>query len=392
MTKSNLVRFVSIVFSICRRTPSLLDGVVRTSRRTFSVTISPRRGLLLTIHGRRLPVKKGTVVGVLVANIGLEASDQLEVMRLHVDAALEALVDDEIQNGAGQVAELCASMLLAGGKRLRPLLILLAHEIAGGEDVEEVMPLALAFEMIHTATLVHDDINDEASLRRGVETIHTRAGLAKAVIAGDWLFVQGFGLGGRYDENIVRLMAKCCADIAVAEFHQLDHVLNLATSPEDYLSIVRGKTAGPFAAGCHGAGLVAGLTDQQAAGLGRFGMELGIAFQLVDDLLDLRGDERMGKPRGADVLEGKMTLPLIHALTLSHGKERQRLAQLIESFSDEHFEELMQLLDRSSSLTYAEILVKTHLERAVLELDAFPESQAKSLMLHITGYVMERHM
>ena len=392
MTKSNLVRFVSIVFSICRRTPSLLDGVVRTSRRTFSVIISPRRGLLLTIHGRRLPVKKGTVVGLLVANIGLEASDQLEVMRLHVDAALEALVDDEIQNGAGQVAELCASMLLAGGKRLRPLLILLAHEIAGGEDVEEVMPLALAFEMIHTATLVHDDINDEASLRRGVETIHTRAGLAKAVIAGDWLFVQGFGLGGRYDENIVRLMAKCCADIAVAEFHQLDHVLNLATSPEDYLSIVRGKTAGPFAAGCHAAGLVAGLTEQQAAGLGRFGMELGIAFQLVDDLLDLRGDERMGKPRGADVLEGKMTLPLIHALTLSHGKERQRLAQLIESFSDEHFEELMQLLNRSSSLTYAEILVKTHLERAVLELDAFPESQAKSLMLHITGYVMERHM
>ena len=327
-----------------------------------------------------------------MASIGLEASDQLEVMRLHVDAALEALVDDEIQNGAGQVAELCASMLLAGGKRLRPLLILLAYEIAGGEDVEEVMPLALAFEMIHTATLVHDDINDEASLRRGVETIHTRAGLAKAVIAGDWLFVQGFGLGGRYDENIVRLMAKCCADIAVAEFHQLDHVLNLATSPEDYLSIVRGKTAGPFAAGCHAAGLVAGLTEQQAAGLGRFGMELGIAFQLVDDLLDLRGDERMGKPRGADVLEGKMTLPLIHALTLSHGKERQRLAQLIESFSDKHFEELMQLLDRSSSLTYAEILVKTHLERAVLELDAFPESQAKSLMLHITDYVMQRHV
>ena len=389
--KSNLLRFVSIVFSICRRTPSLFDGVVRTSRRTFSVIISPRRGLLLTLQGRRLPVKKGTVVGSIVANIGLEASDQLEVMRLHVDAALEALVEDEIEQGAGQVAELCASMLLAGGKRLRPLLILLAHEIAGGQDTEEVMPLALAFEMIHTATLVHDDINDEAGLRRGVETIHTRAGLAKAVIAGDWLFVQGFGLGGRYDEHIVRLMAKCCADIAVAEFHQLDHVLNLATSPEDYLAIVRGKTAGPFAAGCQAAGLVAGLSDEQAAGLGRFGMELGIAFQLVDDLLDLRGDERMGKPRGADVLEGKMTLPLIHALTLSHGKERQRLATLIESFSDEHFDELMQLLDRSDSLSYAEILVKTHLERAVLELDAFPESQAKSLMLHITGYVMARH-
>ena len=157
-------------------------------------------------------------------------------MSLHVDAALEALVEEELENDAGQVAELCASMLLAGGKRLRPLLILLAHEIAGGQDADEVMPLALAFELIHTATLVHDDINDEASMRRGVETIHSQSrSCAKAVIAGDWLFVQGFGLGGRYEENIVRLMAKCCADIAVAEFHQLDHVLNLATSPEDYL-------------------------------------------------------------------------------------------------------------------------------------------------------------
>jgi len=327
-----------------------------------------------------------------VASIELEASDQLEVMRLHVDAALEALVEEELANGAGQVAHLCASMLLAGGKRLRPLLILLAHEIAGGEDAEEVMPLALAFELIHTATLVHDDINDEASTRRGVQTIHTQAGLAKAVIAGDWLFVQGFGLGGRYEENIVRLMAKCCADIAVAEFHQLDHVLNLATSPEDYLAIVRGKTAGPFASGCHAAGLVAGLTEAQASGLGRFGMELGVAFQLVDDLLDLRGDERMGKPRGADVLEGKMTLPLIHALTLSHGKERVRLADIIENFDDGDFDELMSLLNRSESLTYAELLVRTHLERAVLELDAFPDSHAKNLMLHVTNYVMDRHL
>ena len=187
-------------------------------------------------------------------------------------------------------------------------------------------------------------------------------------------------------------MAKCCADIAVAEFHQLDHVLNLATSPEDYLSIVRGKTAGPFASGCHAAGLVAGLSNEQASGLGRFGMELGVAFQLVDDLLDLRGDERMGKPRGADVIEGKMTLPLIHALTLSHGKERTRLAEIIEQFTDDNFDELMVLLNRSDSLTYAELLVRTHLERAVLELDAFPDSQAKNLMLHVTNYVMDRHL
>ena len=168
-------------------------------------------------------------------------------------------------------------------------------------------------------------------------------------------------------------------------------MLNLATSPEDYLSIVRGKTAGPFASGCYAAGLVAGLEEEQARGLERFGMELGIAFQLVDDLLDLRGDDRMGKPRGADVYEGKMTLPLIHALTLSHGHHRQRLSELIEAFSDEDFDELMQLLERSSSMEYAEILVRTHLERAQAELDRFPDSEAKDMMMLITNVVKDRH-
>ena len=112
-------------------------------------------------------------------------------------------------------------------------------------------PSPSLLELIHTATLVHDDINDEAQQRRGIPTIHANAGQAKAVIAGDWLFVQGFGLGGRYSAQIVSIIARCCANIAVSEFHQLDHVLNLATSPEDYLSIVRGKTAGPFASGCY---------------------------------------------------------------------------------------------------------------------------------------------
>ncbi len=315
----------------------------------------------------------------------------LQTMREEVNVALADLIEDEVQRGAGEVALEAGRVLNAGGKRLRPLLFLLAYRLAGGTKQDDVMPLALAFELIHTATLVHDDINDEAQQRRGIPTIHAKAGQAKAVIAGDWLFVQGFALGGRYSEQIVTVIARCCADIAVSEFHQLDHVLNLATSPEDYLSIVKGKTAGPFAAGCYAAGLVAGLPEPQAKALETFGMELGIAFQLVDDLLDLRGDERMGKPRGADVYEGKMTLPLIHALTLSHGHHRERLSEVIEHFSDDDFDELMALLNRSNSLEYAEILVRTHLERAQAALDAFPDSEAKSMMRHITDFVKTRH-
>mgnify|MGYP005704629633 FL=1 len=229
-----------------------------------------------------------------VRSDGETLSSALESMREDVNQALLDLIQSEIEAGAGEVAVEAGRVLNAGGKRLRPLLFLLAYQVAGGTRLDDVMPLALAFELIHTATLVHDDINDEAQQRRGIPTIHAQAGQAKAVIAGDWLFVHGFALGGRYSEQIVSVIARCCANIAVSEYHQLDHVLNLATSPEDYLSIVRGKTAGPFASGCYAAGLVAGLEGDEAEALERFGMELGIAFQLVDDLLDLRGDERMG--------------------------------------------------------------------------------------------------
>ena len=318
-----------------------------------------------------------------MASESLQANDRLESMRLHFNAELQLFIETEIENGAGDVAKLCGEVLLAGGKRIRPLLILLAHEIAGGVDSEEVMSLALSFELIHTATLVHDDINDQASHRRGVETIHSKEGIAKGIIAGDWLFARGFGIGGKHEENVVNLISKCCADIAISEFDQLDHILDLKTSPEDYLDIVRGKTAGPFAAGCEAAGLVAGLRDDEAKKLGQFGMELGIAFQLVDDLLDLRGDEEMGKPRGADVLEGKMTLPLIHSLTILHGIEREQLADILNNFSDDRWQELTTLLVKSGSFEYVEQLIMNHLDRALSHLDLLPESNAKNLMKDI---------
>ena len=318
-----------------------------------------------------------------MASESLQANDRLESMRLHFNAELQLFIETEIENGAGDVAKLCGEVLLAGGKRIRPLLILLAHEIAGGVDSEEVMSLALSFELIHTATLVHDDINDQASHRRGVETIHSKEGIAKGIIAGDWLFARGFGIGGKHEENVVNLISKCCADIAISEFDQLDHILDLKTSPEDYLDIVRGKTAGPFAAGCEAAGLVAGLRDDEAKKLGQFGMELGIAFQLVDDLLDLRGDEEMGKPRGADVLEGKMTLPLIHSLTILHGIEREQLADILNNFSDDRWQELTTLLVKSGSFEYVEQLIMNHIDRALNHLDLLPESNAKNLMKDI---------
>jgi geranylgeranyl pyrophosphate synthase len=318
------------------------------------------------------------------------ALDTLEGLRDIINANLEALIEEQCVIH-GEVAEVSGRILLAGGKRLRPILVHLAYELAGGQNLDEIMPLSLASEFIHTATLVHDDINDEALTRRGEKTMHALVGQPKAIIGGDWLFVQGFGLGGRYRKEVVDVMASFCSRLASAEFSQLDHVLDLSTSPEDYLEIVKGKTAGPFAAGCQGAALVANASESECQALFDFGLELGIAFQLVDDLLDIRGDERMGKPRGADIYEGKMTLPLIHALTLLHGEQRVRLAEIIRDFNDSLFDELISLLESAESLRYSEILINNHLERALQHISIFEECEAKQLLKHVVEMVQNRH-
>jgi len=319
-----------------------------------------------------------------------EALDKIDAIRDLVNANLEAIIEEQ-SSVFGNVAEVAGQVVLAGGKRIRPIMVILAYELAGGDDVDQIIPFAMSNEFIHTASLVHDDINDESLTRRGHDTIHAKYGQSKAIIAGDWLFSQGFGLGGRYDENVVDVMAHYCSRLASAEFTQIDHILDLATSPEDYLDIVSGKTAGPFAAGCKGAGLIANADEIACEKLFEFGMQIGIAFQLVDDLLDIRGDERMGKPRGSDIYEGKMTLPIIHALTILHGDQRVRFAEILHNFQDSLFDELISLLNFGDSLNYTEILIQNHLERAIENLEFFPECDAKQLLKHLVDMVQNRH-
>ena len=308
---------------------------------------------------------------------------QLTKMRDIVDEALEDFVQEKMTSSQAPAMGLAREVLLAGGKRYRPVLALLAFEAAGGEEISEVMDLALSAEIIHTATLVHDDIYDSSKTRRGKPTLHASHGLAHGIIGGDYLFVLGFGLGGKYDARIVERMADTCANIASGELLQHEHIGNLATTPEDYYSIIDGKTAGPFATACSCAAIIAGASSEVINSLEEFGWEVGRAFQLVDDLLDLTGDEKMGKPRGSDVHEGKMTLPIIHALTMLHGIEREQLADILQNFSDDRWNELVSLLSSAGSFEYSEQLIENHVNRALRKLESLPESDASKLMAEV---------
>jgi geranylgeranyl pyrophosphate synthase len=169
--------------------------------------------------------------------------------------------------------------------------------------------------------------------------------------------------------------------VASGEILQLSHIGDLSTKPEDYYEIIDGKTAGPFATACSCAAIVVGPHEELVEPMWNYGMEMGRAFQLVDDLLDLIGDETTGKPRGTDVHEGKMTLPIIHALTVMHGAERAQLADVLTNFNDSRLRELTDLLDRAGSFDYSRLLISNHVGRAVESLGALPDSDAKRLLI-----------
>ena len=308
----------------------------------------------------------------------------LESVRDFVDEALENIVLERLSStGEGPAMALARDVLLAGGKRYRPILALLAFEAAGGTDLEGMVDLAITAELIHTATLVHDDIYDQSKTRRGRPAIHAAHGISHGIIAGDYLFVLAFERGGRYEARIVERMAAACSRVATGELLQLKHIGDLGTKPEDYYAIIDGKTAGMFATVCSCAAIFAGASEDCVDSMEAYGTELGRAFQLVDDLLDLTGDPSIGKPRGTDVQEGKMTLPIIHALTMLHGVEREQLADVLTNFGDDRSQELIGLLEKAGSFDYSRQLISNHVERALGHLHQMPASNARDLMAEI---------
>jgi octaprenyl-diphosphate synthase len=215
----------------------------------------------------------------------------------------------------------------AGGKRLRPTVTILAYKALGGRDVRKIVDIAAGFELIHSATLIHDDINDGGSTRRGRVTVYKKFGLHDAIVTGDFLFAKAFQLGGTYDKTVVETTADACAALAEGEILQNRYRHKKDLTIDTYLQVAERKTAQPIKAGAMVGGYLAGGSSEEIASLGKYGLDLGIAFQIGDDILDFTGDEKKtGKMVGNDLKEGNLTLPSLLAIKSSDDAKKAILA------------------------------------------------------------------
>ena len=281
----------------------------------------------------------------------------------------------------------------SGGKRIRPAVLLMAARLTGYQG-ERAILYAAVVEFIHTATLVHDDIIDESELRRGRLAVHSRWGNDITVLLGDYLYIKSMALALTYDTlDIVRLLCDVTLRMIEGELYQLTKNGDADITEEQHFDIIRRKTAYLFGGCAQIGGMLGKVSEEQAQALREYGFNLGIAFQLVDDLLDFTGDaEALGKPIGADLREGKMTLPLIHLLQQREEVGERIVRDIIasRSVSEAQWSALLRLLKEHRSTDYAYRRASEFAERAKKPLYAFPPSSERNALLALPDYVLSR--
>ncbi len=279
----------------------------------------------------------------------------------------------------------------AGGKRLRPAMLILAAESVNG-DIKKVLPAAFSIELVHNFTLIHDDIIDQDTLRRGAPTVHVKWGLPAAILAGDTLYSKAFEILASVDADsdrivqCLKVLANICADICEGQWMDMTFVGSAEVSEADYMEMVEKKTAVLFAASTLIGGILSGCTEEEADAFWEIGRTTGLGFQIRDDVLDLiTPKERLGKNRGSDLIEGKKTLIAIHAL-----KKGVELEHLTRGASEEEIDAVVQKLHESGSIDYA--MKKAHqlVEKGKAKLDVLPDSRAKELLKELAEYMVTR--
>lgn len=280
-----------------------------------------------------------------------------------------------------------------GGKRLRPILVLLCGKLFA-PATPGLIKMAAVVEMIHTATLVHDDVIDMAKTRRGRPSINVVWGNHTSVLAGDWLYMQAFQVALR-ERNfaILDLLIELTQRMVEGELLQLDRIGQIGVTEADYMELVDRKTASLFSACARLGAVCSGAGEEAGARLGEFAWNLGIAFQLIDDVLDFTSREKiLGKPVGNDLREGKVTLPLIYALQSAELEERKLVETVLAdgSYDQVPFARILQLLHRYQGIERAQERAQSFTQKAREVISAFPESPYQRALSAVTDLVTDR--
>ncbi len=285
-------------------------------------------------------------------------------------------------------------VISSGGKRIRPILLIVSAKICGYKGANHIS-LAAVIEFIHTATLLHDDVVDNAPLRRGKSSANMVFGNEASVLVGDYLFAKSFKiLSALNNSEIIKAYSDATTLMAEGEVKELVKTADVKTTEEDYLDIIIKKTAVLFACASQAGAIIAGKENDCIKNLYDYGLNIGIAFQLMDDALDYISDEEFGKFIGNDLKEGKLTLPLIHAMERADKKEKDIISKIIykKKLTPKDLKTVLGLVKNYGSIDYTLSKAKDAVEKAKNNLNAFPDSEYKTSLIDIANYIIERKL
>lgn len=306
---------------------------------------------------------------------------------------VEAQIQKHLDSHAALINTVADHILSSGGKRIRPLLLILSARLFGYPEKSDLL-LGSLVEFIHTATLLHDDVLDEADIRRGEKTARRLWGNHASILVGDYLYSQAMALiASFHNHDINEIMADACRKMAEGEVLQLCANSQPDLTEAEYFKIVEYKTAILVAASCKVGAIIGGASLEEQMALYRFGFNLGMAFQLADDRLDYSADHaKLGKSLGQDIRQGMITLPLIHLLQTCSPSEQDWLREKILSHSvdDQELDRILGMMRKQGSLAYSTMRAREYVEASALDLVSFPESPAKRSLAIVSAYMVNR--
>ncbi len=308
-------------------------------------------------------------------------------------AAIEIALEQNLNPYLDLIAKVARHILFSGGKRLRPLLMVLSARLCGYKgDYDKT--LSTVFEYMHAASLLHDDLIDDAPMRRGKPVAHSIWGNSAAILVGDFLLARSLSISAKTgDMKVIRTIAKITENMSQGEIHQLMRKGKLDISEEEYMEVIRRKTAVLFQGACRISAIITAAPNKKEKALSDYGYNLGLAFQMADDLLDYTSDTKvLGKEVGADLKEGKLTLPVIYSLKAADMKDRNRMENIIknEDFSVNDFETLVELLKKYKGISYTQKMAAEHISKAKKALSIFESSKTKEILIKVADYALNR--